>query len=519
MPGRNPFQTVRAASPRRSVFNLSHERKFTCDMGQLIPTLAETVIPGDKFKIGNQIVIRMQPLVAPVLHEINAFVHYFFVPFRILWDEWEDFITGGVDGESAAVLPRWEVTPSTGNAIGSLWDYFGFPTGVDPDGSYPTDFVRRAYNMIYNEYYRDETLQSEVSLSNEAILNRNWFKDYFTSALPWQQRGTSPALPVSGITNAEFDWASLPSTAPTAVLTSGYTGLINMAVRNVAHSADPNQHTDQIHIGATNEAAANAAAALSRNTVDLSNATTFNIADLRFAFAVQRFLERNARGGIRYVEFLQSQYGVRPRDDRMMRPEYIGGSRSPIIISEVLQTSSTDTTSPQGNLAGHGITADAAYAGSYYAVEHGIIIGIMSVMPASVYQQGIDRQFLQRDRLEYYFPTFANLSEQEIRQAEIFATNVESENNTIFGYQGRYDEYRVRRSLVCGLMRTDFDYWHLSRQFSSAPLLNSSFITCIPRKDIFAVPSEPGLIVSIANMVRAVRPMPIQAEPGLIDHN
>ena len=195
-----PFKSVRNNNPPRSVFNLSYEKKFTADMAQLIPVMIDEVVPGDFFKIGNQAVIRFQPLVAPILHEINMYVHYFFVPYRLLWEDWEDFISGGVDGNDSSTPPIWD---PANYAKGSLWDYCGFPI-LDPAGAYPLDFPRRAYNFIYNEYYRDQTLQSEVALTNESILNRCWEKDYFTSSLPWQQRGTAPALPISGTTSAQW---------------------------------------------------------------------------------------------------------------------------------------------------------------------------------------------------------------------------------------------------------------------------------------------------------------------------
>ena len=232
--------------------------------------------------------------------------------------------------------------------------------------------------------------------------------------------------------------------------------------------------------------------ALQNNTVDLSTASTFDIADLRLAFQIQKWMERNARGGVRYTEFLRAHFGVAPRDERLHRPEYIGGSKSPVIMSEVLQTSSTDLTTPQGNLAGHGISAQDQFCGSYRAAEFGLIMGIMSIMPKPAYSQGINRQWLRRSKFDFFFPEFVGLSEQAIEQAEIYATDVASANTTIFGYQGRYDEMRTKDNMVVGEMRTTFDYWHLARQFSSAPLLNSSFITCIPRKDIFAVQNMPG---------------------------
>ena len=491
------FKRVGSLMPGRSVFDLSYDKKMTADMGYLYPIMCDEVVPGDKFEIGNEIVIRFQPLVAPVLHEINAYVHYYFVPYRLLDDTWEDFITGGVDGDSVAVLPRWDPTDY---AVGSLWDYMGFPAGIKPTGRLPLDYPRRAYNLIYNEFYRDETLVDEVALNSETIKKRAWEKDYFTSALPWQQRGTAPALPISGSSAAIWD-------ADDFVIS---------AVSNVAGfptAASAKMQTNNAG------AIANAIAFFNNNVVDLSEATTFNVADLRLAFQIQKWMERNARAGVRYVEFLGAHFGVHPRDERLQRPEYLGGSKNPVIISEVLQTSSTDTESPQGNLAGHGISVGQTFCASYFAQEFGLIMGIMSVMPKPAYQQGIDRQWLRQTRYDFYFPEFANLSEQAIERVELYASAVEAENKTIFGYQGRYDEMRVKRNMVCSLMRTDFNYWHMGRIFSSAPALNETFINCDATKRIFAVPSEPGLIIDVGNRIRAIRPMPIQSEPGLIDHN
>ena len=491
------FKRVGSVMPGRSVFDLSYDKKMTADMGYLYPIMCDEVVPGDKFEIGNEIVIRFQPLVAPVLHEINAYVHYYFVPYRLLDDTWEDFITGGVDGDSVAVLPRWDPTDYT---VGSLWDYMGFPAGIKPTGRLPLDYPRRAYNLIYNEFYRDETLVDEVALTSETIKKRAWEKDYFTSALPWQQRGTAPALPISGSSAAIWDAADF----------------VNTAVSNAA--GFPTAASAKMQINNAG-AIANAIAFFNNNVVDLSEATTFNVADLRLAFQIQKWMERNARAGVRYVEFLGAHFGVHPRDERLQRPEYLGGSKNPVIISEVLQTSSTDTESPQGNLAGHGISVGQTYCASYFAQEFGLIMGIMSVMPKPAYQQGIDRQWLRQTRYDFYFPEFANLSEQAIERVELYASAVEAENKTIFGYQGRYDEMRVKRNMVCSLMRTDFNYWHMGRIFSSAPALNETFINCDATKRIFAVPSEPGLIIDVGNRIRAIRPMPIQSEPGLIDHN
>lgn len=498
---RRIFKQTGSLQPGRSSFDLSYEKKFTCDMGQLIPVMCDEAVPGDIWTIGNQTVIRFNPLVSPVLHEINMYLHIFFVPYRLLWEDWENFISGGVDGDDESELPRWE---PINTAVGSLWDYLGFPTGVDPDGAYPMSFPRDAYNLIYNEYYRDETIQDELLLTQESIVNRCWEKDYFTSSLLWQQRGTAPALPISGSTSAVWNIVdTAAAVSPGNIYVSPTVGDTKLYAVNPSG----NERNNLIDF-------------FNKNTVDLSVASTFDIADLRLAFQIQKWMERNARAGVRYTEFLRSHFGVSPRDDRLDRPEYIGGSKCPIIISEVLQTSATDSEpTPQGNLAGHGIGVNTNFCGKYRVEEFGLIMGIMSVMPRSAYQQGINRQWLRRTKYDFYFPEFANLSEQAIERAEIYASDVEAENLTVFGYQGRYDEMRIKPNIVCGQMRDTFDYWHLGRQFSAPPTLDSTFLTCTPSKRIFAAESEPGLIVSHGNIIKAVRPMPISAEPGLIDHN
>lgn len=511
------FQRVGQVSPGRSVFNLSYEKKFTCDMGQLIPVMCDEVVPGDIWHIGNQAVLRFQPLVAPIMHEISMIVHYYYVPYRLLWPTvkewsgepeervltvtgWESYITGGDQGADAQSVPEWIPTST---AIGTLWDYFGFPTGVTPTGLFPVDFPRRAYNFVWNEYYRDQDLQDEVEWTNEVVLNTAWEKDYFTTARPWQQKGPAPSLPISGITFADFTTAIGTGSGPRTVQVNATTG-INLTVGG----------------GAYDVAMLNA---LNKNVVDFAAATTFDVADLRIAFQIQKWLERNARAGTRYTEFLRAHFGVSPRDDRLDRPEYIGGSRTPVIISEVLQTSE-DGTTPQGNLAGHGIAVSDSYCGRYRVQEYGLIIGIMKVVPRPAYQQGIDRQWIKKSKYDFYFPEFANLSEQEVYKGEVCVVSGDgTHNQSLFGFQGRYNEMRFKANQVCGQMRTIYDYWHLSRQFdatssATAPVLNDEFIQCVPRKDVFAAPSEPALIISFGNLIKAIRPIPVQSEPGLIDH-
>lgn len=507
------FDYVQNLSPGRSVFDLSYDKKLTCDMGQLIPIVCEEMVPGDRFQLAHEIVARMQPLVAPVLHEINVYTHTFFVPYRILWENWEEWISGGPDGDydlAGDPIPEWiPSVPVDGTVKGSLWDYLGLPLQGLPAGLYPIDFPRRAYNLIYNEFYRDENLQDEVLLTNEAILNRSYQKDYFTSALPWQQRGQAPAIPLTGTTNAEFVLGTIGSfetvTAPNQA---------NISDHLFAHPG-----------GSAQEKFLNSLSA--SNTVDLSTAETFNVSDLRTAVQIQKWLERNARGGVRYVEFLKMHFNVHPRDDRLQRPEYVGGTKMPIVISEVLQTSGTPndptagyTGDPLGEMGGHGITADFQFSGNINAQEYGLVMTLMSIMPAPGYQQGINRQWLRKTRYDFFFPEFAHLSEQAILQGELYVQNDANENTKIFGYQGRYDEMRVKHNMVCADMRDTFDYWHLSRKFATAPLLNETFIKVDPdeNKRIFAVQDEPGFIMNIGNKIKAVRPMPAIATPGLMDH-
>ena len=261
---------------------------------------------------------------------------------------------------------------------------------------------------------------------------------------------------------------------------------------------------------------------MNANSVDLSAATTFNVSDLRLAFQVQKWLERNARGGARYTEFLRMHHGVAPKDERLQRPEYIGGSKNPVIVSEVPQTSSTDATTPQGNLAGRGLVASQNMVAKYHALEYGLIMGIMSIVPKAAYQQGIDRQWLRRSKYDFFFPEFIGLSEQAIEEEEIYVTaDNESANRAIFGYQGRYDEMRVKRDFVHGKLRSTMNTWHLGRSFASAPNLNASFVEMDPAQfnRIFALTSGPHCIVHVGNIIKAIRPLPVESNPGGIDHN
>ena len=481
-----------------------------CDMGQLIPVMCDECIPGDVWKMGNQAIVRANPLVSPFLHHVDLVTHTFFVPYRLLWDGFEDYITSGEDGTDSSTIPTWDPTPYTpadpgpyaanGNGVGSLWDYLGFPVEIDPEGARPVIFSQYAYNLIWNEFYRDENLQDEVLLTNEDILLSNWEKDYFTSALTSTQKGTMPSLPISGTTSAE--WDSSDFVQSNASTDTGFNTV----------SSD-----SRLWTGANATAFANAQSFFNANEVDLSVATSFDMSDLRLAIKIQIWMERNNRAGNRYTEFLKAHFGISPRDDRLQRPEYIGGSRSPIIISEVLQTSSTDVTSPQGNLAGHGMGVNKSFTGTYRVKEFGCMMTIAKLIPKAAYQQGVNRQWIKETRYDFYFPEFANISEQAILNAEIFAKDNDSAyNQTVFGYQGRYDEHRQKMNMVVSQMRDEFDHWHLARQWTagSPPTMNSDFLQCVPSKRVFATPSEPGFIVQFGNQNHVFRPMPRIAEPS-----
>lgn len=558
------FTQVKSLRPGRSVFNLSYQKTFDFNVGELIPVCCEEMVPGDTFKVGNEIVINTQPLLASVYAALNATVHYFFVPTRLIFDGWEDFITGGVDGNDSTLLPRFDpgsVSWNVACAPYTLYDYFGFPIVKDSNDLYampgagisstfpayfyrPLSFPWRCYNLVWNEFYRDETLQQEVDLQQYKVLNRNWSKDYFTSALPFQQRGTTPALPISGDLDVIFSSKGSTLIDLTSRNVNSGESLSIGRIFSLDDSADDaDARINEVgprSIGAAGRVGAlqltgNHVGSVTTGKVDLSDALTFDVADLRMAFQVQKFMERAARGGVRYTEFLTSFFGVSPTDARLQRPEYLGGSKSPILINQIKQTSGgiPSEESPTGMIRGNGITADKNYICSYTASEFGYLIGILSVLPQPQYQQGVDRKWLRKSKTDFYFPMFAHLSEQEVTEEEVFAFARDGDNGLsgdskiwngkVFGYQAPYNEMRSNKNIVAGSLRDSLNYWHLGRIFDSAPALNSDFITCDHSRDhldrIFAVQSVPGLICNFANIITAIRPLPKYGEPGLIDHS
>lgn len=502
------FNHVSVTRPKKSTFNLSHEKKLSMKFGQIVPILAEEVVPGDTWRVNTESLVRFAPMLAPIMHRIDAFIHYFFVPNRIIWDEWEDFITGGEDGLTKPVPPTLSILEENKYiaAIGSLYDYFGLPT-IDPSITVTASeaislLPFRAYQKIYNEYYRDQNLQDEIDYTNVAraveLRYRAWQKDYFTSALPWAQRGPDVALPIE-MNYTDYSTAKYAddgSPAGSITFRTSPAGIIN---------DDPVSRAIRIE------------------NLEVGNAAELTINDLRKSNRVQQWYEKSARFGSRYVEQLLGHFGVISKDARLQRPEYIGGGRTPVSVSEVLNTTgivSQDGGDVQGGMSGHGVAVGNTPTMKRYFTEHGWIMGLLTVMPKPAYQQGINKKWLRSDKFDYYFPEFANLGEQEIQNRELYKdwTTNNSDNRATFGYQERYAEYKYIPSTVHGDFRESLDFWHMGRKFANRPNLNEDFIKLDDTdiKRIFAVQDGTDYLwIQIYNDIRAIRPMPVHAIPRM----
>jgi len=528
------FNRVGVNKPGKSVFNLSYEKIFSGYMGYLYPSMVDEVVPGDVFSVAKRITCRMMPLVAPIMHEVNLYEHTFFVPYRLLMTEelgddgdFEDMIIGGATyagGDLSEIdIPTTSVG---GGTIGGLADYLGFPPIGGPAlGAQPVSFPFRAYAQIFNEYYRDVDLDPEVDITTASTLQqRRWNKDYFTSARNFQQRGTPPALPLTGtidITPAGSGVAYDGDSRPFFNVNGGNA--------NLGMSVD----TQMLKLGADDGIVGEGAVSFHTHTgleVDLSQgAITADVSDLRLIFQTQRWMERNMRAGTRYKEVIKAHFGENVGDARLDRPEYLGGIKIPLITSEVLGTNQDNTVNDQGTMAGHGIGVGSKFVCKYRVREYGLIMSILSVMPKTIYSQGIQRQWRKDTMYDFYWPEFANLSEQAVLTSEIYATQVEATNDTVFGYQGRYNEMRVKENMVCGQLRYGgtLNHWTLAREFASAPTLDANFVKSRYtatfgggiRNDVFAVTDEHNLIIRVGNIIKAVRPLPIMSNPGLVDHS
>lgn len=510
------FDVIPLQRPKTSVFDLSHEKKLSIKMGDLVPILCQEVLPGDKFRINTEVFMRLQPMIAPIMHRINARVEYFYVPKRLVWNEWEQFITGGKKGSAVPVYPQVAGSSSDAESllsIGSLADYLGFPVQMlTPSSSAPLKPISltpfRAYQLIYNAYYRDQDLEDEIDINlssglfgyDEAeiqqlltLRKRAWEKDYFTSARPWAQKGDDVLLPLNGIApvtgfpkfkNIDGEFPSLSQ--PTYWSNS----------QNLTASKDGVEGRKELKV-------------VDGLTADLEQATSTTITELRRAFALQRWLEKQAIGGSRMAEFLLHMFGVKSPDARLQNPEYLGGGKLPMMISEVLQTGESGDT-PQGNMAGHGYATGISNGFSKYFYEHGYVIGILSVVPRTGYMQGLPKLFTKLDRFDYYFDQFAHIGEQPVKKYELFYNpELGTLNEAEFGYQARYQEYRFNNDTVHGEMRTSLKHYHMAREFSAMPSLNNSFVKADPTTRIFAVTSEEWhkLICDIYFDFKAIRPV------------
>lgn len=514
MAGQNIFNSVKLSKPRSSVFDLSHDVKLSFNMGQLVPTIALECVPGDRFNIGCDSLLRLAPTISPFMHRVDTYMHYWFVPNRLLWPNWDKFITNTPDPTELPAFPTLEITDEMRNnpAMGMLLDYFGIPPVATGAPAGVSEIISAlpfaAYQLIYHEYYRDQNLHTDVfnewqplddGNNNGAagfylnMRNRCWEHDYFTAALPWAQKGGTVEIPLGGFQDVNV-----------------YRNIAGPGTTILDDVSGANDDVDVTHLATTNGPGAPeiSAAGLYAKTSDMVLDNT-SITDLRRAFKLQEWLEKAARGGSRYVENILSFFGVKSPDARLQRPEYITGTKSPVVVSEVLNTTGTPS-QPQGDMAGHAVSVTQGRYGGYFCQEHGYIIGICSVMPKTAYMQGIPKHFLKTDPFEFYWPQFAHIGEQPIQNRELYAWQNPIPGSETFGYIPRYAEYKYMANRVAGDFRTTLAHWHMARNFATPPQLNAAFVTSDPTHRIFAVedPTTQKLWCQILHKIRAIRPMP-----------
>lgn len=517
---KNPFLSIGSAKIERSAFDLSYDVKTTIDPGYIYPILIQELVPGDIVQVSNSAFLRMNPSLAPIMDTMDMVVSYFECPYRILDDNFIEFITRGEDGQSSLTPPLWDPTNGgvdpLSNQVGKIWDYMGFPVeaAVTLTGnSYPVDWLRRGYNRVWNEYFRDEQLQAEVAETNENILPKAYDKGYFESALPWAQRGIVPVMPVTGSVDFNFPAEAAVSQGADAV-TFGFRAGSTQDFVSIRQADGTSSLLDtESTATSTTDLAHLSDIFSSSNTID---ASSVNINDLRLSFQLQVWMERNARGGVRYPEFLLSHHNVTIPDETVQRPVFRGYTRNPVTFSEVIQTSSTASEpTPQGYLTGKGVSLQHANVTKFRVKEYGFLLGVIYVYPKASYYQGINRCWTRYTAYDYFFPEFVGLGEQEIYGREVCVSNSATYNADIWGYTGRYNEMRYNPNKVTGLMREDFDYWHFARKFdvTAPPTLDSTFIEVDQDKRFLAVPSEPAFMLHFGNHLNMIRPLPFVAEP------
>lgn len=564
----NRFSAIPRAQIQRSVFNRSHDYKTTFDSSYLVPFYVDEVLPGDSFKLNCSIFCRLATPIVPFMDNLYLETFFFFVPNRLVWKHWENFM-GQQDnpGDSTDYLIPQTVAGNSGFDVGSVADYFGIPTSVK--GLSVSSLPFRAYQLIYNEWFRDENLQervgawastathkddpvgdwNETNSTGLKLLRRNKYHDYFTSALPWPQKGD--AVDVNFGVGGAISWATdtfnvsasrvdnqrvkatvanpknLAFIRPNAVLQQEAS--INRFNVSVPSAGSELSLTGFGEVSVEASSLGAAVPSVSPPSVDLpylqfvgQQGAGLTINDLRQAFQVQKLLERDARGGTRYTEILRSHFGVVSPDARLQRPEYLGGSSTRILMNSVAQTAATNDVTPQANLSAFGLFGDSFHGFSKSFVEHGYIIGLVNVRADLSYQQGVNRMWSRKSRLDFYFPVLAHLGEQAILNKEIYAQG-NAADDQVFGYQERFAEYRYSPSVITGKMRsTDpqtLDIWHLGQKFDSLPTLSSEFIQDNPPVSrVVAVQSEPQFILDAWFDLKCIRPMPVYSVPGLVDH-
>lgn len=560
------FSDAPAMYMRRTKFDRSHVYKTTFDSGKLIPVFVDEVLPGDTFKLSVRYFCRLATPIKPIMDNIYLDWFFFFVPNRLVWNHWQNFCFEQEDPDDSTdyVCPTTSLIGAADNTlhgVGTLWDYFGLPTGLPNTISGINALPFRGVYLIYNEWFRDENLQKSVKIqkgdTNEvfdgsrAAEQPEWLQgipesylpcpprgkrhDYFTSALPWTQKGPGVSIGLAGT-------ATLVDPSPV----SGY--FVQQADTNLGAaqlSRDGGVHdvftgsgsltyqggySTSIVGHSVNGSGKSTATALAGSSwlsksayANLDSSSIFTINSLRTAFQMQKFYERLARGGSRYTEVLRSFFGVVSPDARLQRPEFLGSFTKMININPIAQTSSTNDTTPQGNLSAYGVTGAKFHGFTKSFVEHGYVFGFCCARADLTYQQGINRMWTRSTVYDWYWPTFSHLGEQAILLKEIYATGDTEQDNSVFGYQERYSEYRYKPSVICGKFRSNIkgnlDVWHLSQYFETAPRLNPEFIEeDVPINRIIAVPSEPQFLIDIGFKYITVRPMPMFGTPGLVDH-
>ena len=529
------FSRIPSTQIPRSVFDRSHGYKTTFNSGYLVPFYVDEVLPGDSFKLTATLFARLATPIVPFMDNLYLETFFFFVPNRLVWDNWQKF-NGEQKNPNDSTDFLIPTVSGTNVQNQTLWDYFGLPTNVS-EALKVNALPFRAYNLIFNEWFRDENLQESLkvptgdgpdNLADYNLVRRGKRHDYFTSCLPWPQKGPGVEISIGG--SAEVSIPAGGSLGQIALNDGGaltvfpYAKTYRLDTGSRSHVIESFylQNSEGSEPGSASFVDVGVTIPALTGTANLSSATPISINDLRQAFQIQKLYERDARGGTRYTEILRSHFGVISPDARLQRPEYLGGSSARISINPVQQTSATNEMTPQGNLAAYGVCSDSFHGFSKSFVEHGYVFGFVNVRADLTYQQGLNRMWSRQGRFDFYWPVLAHLGEQAVLNKEIYAQGT-ADDDKVFGYQERYAEYRYYPGQITGKFRsTDpqpLDSWHLAQNFSSLPTLSSQFIQDDPPVGrVIAVQDEPQFLFDSYIRLKCARPMPVYSVPGLVDH-